>query len=315
VRDGGQHRRPEPQEDAMQFRLGNFRIAGSGAVSVAERLQLARYLVELQRHLAATDPCEREQIEARLRELKRPILPASDPACLIESLPAHSPDREWLREAFEAMDEAHREGGRVELQACEAAEGPEAPIVVAAFARGRHAEVRRGDFVCAGFALRRAPDAELEVFPRLYRAVCANGAISPAGVLPARASRAGGLRAELKAMLGRRALEADVAALREAARTPVRDPLELLRSSVPRVDQSMQRRVRRDLAHRVDPSLWDLLNAVTALARELESWSARLDLERDAGGLLAVLPRPAPAHPLGLALQPPRADERLELHA
>jgi len=308
----------------MQCRLGRFEVASSRGRADAARLQLAQYLIELQRHASAASAEDRAAIEQRLRQIRQTVLPDPTP-CLMESLPLESPDRPWLGEVLAALDDAQGGGARVELLACDAADGPEAPIVVAAVARDRSAEVRPRDIVCAGFAARRVPGGELEVFPRLYRVACANGAIWHHGTLPARASQPGGLRAELATMLGRPALEAEVAWLREAAAMPVADPVELLQkaqvSAV--VIRQLQPAIDRLDVTGGSPAmdglrahmLWEFVNIVTAHARRLRDWSARLDLERRAGGMLAVLRRPQPAHPLGLALQPPCDGEPIEVHA
>jgi hypothetical protein len=303
----------------MQFQLGRFR--GAVIHSSPELMDLLAAGVAGMDSQQAPSTMLSVIASLSVAPVKHEKLPD-----LLESLPRDSADRDWLAPTLEALEEADAGGAGIALLACEAATGPEAPFVVAATALHHHAKVRKDDIVCSGFALRRRPNSGLELFPRFYRVMCANGVIRKAGCLAAGELRPEGVRAALANLLGRRALNAEVEQLALAARQPVDDPVEFLMRA--EAVGARQRLVelwerRRETVDRNrggfergrDRTLWDLLNVLTASARHQRDWSRRLDEEQQAGGVLALLERLPPQRPVGLALQPPRTEEHLAAHA
>lgn len=212
---------------------------------------------------------------------------AADDPCLLAALPEGSPAHAWLTEVAQALRSAERDGARVQLLACEADAGPSPPYLVAATALGRRSEVRRGDSVCAGFALRADPQGGLSVMPRVYRVECTNGSIRFAGHLQAVDVRPGEVRQAVEDALSQRVLDAELAALQQAAERRVPDALRLLALARVRLEH---RRALEEFRLAGDPSAWGLVNAVTATARGERDWRRRLDAEQDAGGILARLP-------------------------
>jgi hypothetical protein len=289
----------------MQYRLGKFR--GSSVALMPDMMDL------LSAGVAGMDERgAQERLLLMIERMSDISGPGRNQPCLLESLPADSPDRAWLEPTLEALEQAQAQGAGISLLACEAEQGPSAPFVVAAVALRRHAPARKGDLVCAGFALRRRPDAGVELFPRLYRVACANGSIRHAGSYMAGELEPARVRAEVLDLLGRRALDSEVERLRAAAAEPVQDPAELLMAAA---SEAIRARARAIYERQADRSYWGLINAITSAARNQRDWSQRLDEERGAGGLLTRLEGLPPQRPVGVALQPPASSEHLAAHA
>jgi hypothetical protein len=173
-------------------------------------------------------------------------------------------------------------------------------------------EVRRGDAVCAGFALRCDPEGGLSIAPRVHRVECSNGVIRQLGTLPAAQIRPGDVRKAVEDALSRRVLEEELRHLQAAAMQPVHEPADWLHLAHVRTPEPQ---TRREFERAGDRTAWGLINAVTAIARSASSWQERLDAEEDAGGILALVGRrPSPA-PRAVALQQPRDETHLSLHA
>lgn len=288
----------------MQFRLGSFEVHGAQLV-----VRLVRLLERQRRMREAT----REGLAGRPEPVERLSAdppPAARPPCLLEACPEGHPDHEWLVQAHAALGDTQALG--TELQACEAEPGPDAPFTLVATAWRTRGEVRRDDVVQAGFVLQRTPDSALRLQPRLFRISCANGAVAPAGVGEAHEIAPSDLRAAISDMLSHRKLEAEVARLALAAARTVEDPVEaLLRART----ASNAAQVLREFERGRDPSYWGLINAITAVARATPDWHRRIEQERDAGGILALLEHDPGSRRAGHALQVPRTDERLAVHA
>lgn len=271
----------------MEFRLGSF------GVLAARRVAWQR--AAMRRHNRS--PAARGSDDAEL-------------PCLLHACPPGHADHEWLKAAHAALEDARPVD--VRLLACQAASGPDAPLTLVAVALGVRSEVRRGDVVQGGFAVTRTEDRGLELLPRLFRVCCTNGSVTLARVSPSHAIDASGLRAGIAETLSQRFVDAEVSRLVRAADVDVRDPVDVLRRAHVIADIEA---IRSEFERQAARSLYDLINAVTAVARGTRDWVRRLEEEGDAGGLLALLERGPDQHPRGLALQPPRAEERLAVHA
>lgn len=181
-------------------------------------------------------------------------------------------------------------GVDVRIETCDWSQGD---LFLAACAPSLAAEVREGDWLYGGIALSNSESSttSLEVMPRIYRAVCANGAMTQEAEaegfeirkIPEHTPVAGDVpRAEFGERLARAfdlafrpdRVEHEAAVDRAAAASTLTSPFEHLEHLVAR---GLLRHEERDLAQRLfevgdDASLYGLANAVTAAAHR-----ARLD--------------------------------------
>jgi hypothetical protein len=168
-------------------------------------------------------------------------------------------------------------------------------------------EVRAGDKLQGGVAL-RATGEEVWVHPYVFRLVCRNGAIM-AHALQTRHiegcefTTAEGLSVELRtavrACCGADAFQAAVTAMRSAQEREADLFLNLL-PHLSRMPSAMVGQIFGEVTQRFtrerDRSLFGLMNAVTAVARDTEDAELRWRLEELGGGIPAgrtPVPRPA----------------------
>ncbi|TAH36405.1 MAG: hypothetical protein EYC70_11440 [Planctomycetota bacterium] len=215
-----------------------------------------------------------ESLPQRLTEI-----PAPD---LFHALEDWQADRPWALELHSTLWQLELEGAGPYLLDCDWNNDPPGHLVVVGVAQSAVAEVRVGDVVHAGFVAARIGDQAPAVWQRSYRRVCANGTLADLQHSTLVAGESG-LGAAVHACLGREAFHAQVARYRAAAQETVEDPLlRLRRADVPIPRETVLLNFRRG----GDASLWGLVNAVTAAARELPDWPARLAAERSAMSLL-----------------------------
>lgn len=312
----------------MQFRLGSFRVEPLGSL-LQELLQvLADHHLRggtAHRHPPGTNELDpRLHLALSVDEARRRETESSEAPCLLERLPPGSPERGWLGETHEAMQETASGRARIQLDACDAEPGPRRPIVVSFCARGVSTDVRQGDTVCAGVALRADPDGGLQLSPRVYRVRCANGLVSESGTLAVREATPGAIRAAVRELLGRRVLEEQVEPLRAAAALPVDEATvqreialfaRLVQATALHSLELREAQMRAEYERAGDRTAWGLVNALTAVARSQRDWSRRLREEREAGGVLARLLGRQPRRSVGVALDPPRVAEFTAAHA
>lgn len=159
------------------------------------------------------------------------------------------------------------------------------------------ASIRPRDESCGGFAAVRDRQGDVEILPRIYRQVCTNGAVmmthTGAGIL----HETGSVRDAVNACLSGATTTAAFDVLRRAARTPVSDPIALLRRA--RVDAPAAE-IWRD-REEADDSVFGVVNALTASARREPRFARRLDIERGAARVLAAAGLAGRAGPAGHA--------------
>lgn len=218
-----------------------------------------------------------EQVVRRVSMARAQALRAPD---LLQSSEAHRDG--WLWELHEAILELNPSRHLPRLVHCERREnmrarGDDGGHVALAFVHRTPARtVRVGDEILGGFAVLRAGDGELSIWPRVHRVICSNGAALFTGRATEALATTGGLNQALGFCLSPERLAEGCQLLQEAARTSAPDPVALLEAAV-----------GRDLAERVwsrreehDASVFGVLNALTAHARERPEFVQRLELER-----------------------------------
>lgn len=242
---------------------------------------------------------------------------------LLEALGQAHPDRSWVESVRDRMESLKRRGLGVRLLACEHEEGPDGFLTIAASAPDLKLEVLPGDWMQVGFAVMRDGSGPVRAWPRLLREVCANGSLVCVGELE-RHEGAEGTGEAIERFLDPARYEAAVEAFRAARATAVPDPREYLDEMgwIGSEDLIALRRQQRaefeaytaELEARLpeievrfeeegDGSLYGLVNALTATARDVDDWPERLALEELAGSL-AVLRRPVPRRSGGAVLTP-----------
>jgi len=229
---------------------------------------------------------------------------------LLEVLESGHPDREWVV-GVESELRTLSERSEIRLLACEFRPGPDGFLAIAATSPSLCAEVRRGDQVMAGFAALRDREQPLRVVSRIFREVCANGSIVSTREEQLEGAASLTVPQRVRQCFERDRFLASVAVLRQAAAESVADPEEMME----RMSDEMMRLGRRgpefyELMKEVsaarwreeeDRTLYGLLNAVTATARDLPDFRDRLDLEELGGALARLAPgprhrRPDPEH-------------------
>jgi hypothetical protein len=235
------------------------------------------------------------------------------------------PATEQLRETFH--QEVTEAGGTVS----DIYQDPDCMFLRAVLPRA--AEVRPGDPVQGGVAMRVA-GPEILVHPYVFRQVCRNGAIVAQALGTERLERVeaeewmasapvaedvlAALRATVSACLGedvfmasRKQMRAAVAVEAEAGQ------ILTLMSHFPGLPQSLRRRLLADILNRFtregDSSVFGLMNAVTAVARDTRDPELRWRLEELGGGVPALLaPR---CRPDTCAALPSSAEEEPDLRS
>lgn len=198
---------------------------------------------------------------------------------LLEVLTPTDADWTWVNAVHEVMREHSRARELALLQCARDASG--AWTGVAVLDELQRANVRRGDAVLGGFAILR--DAHgLAVYPRVYRQVCANGAVAARVI--AVDVRTEGVSTEdaIRTCLSGAPFDAAVARFRAAAALQVDDDLRLLARAGLTRDPGEVLAAREDR----DPTVWGLVNALTALARRAPGLPERVGLERQVENLL-----------------------------
>lgn len=286
----------------MRYRLGSFEPR-PGSSDYA-------YLLENEDFRAPMTRALEEMLRVRLSPpATGDARPDSRPGRLnlLHALGRDHPDYPWVRAVHLRMRLLRRRGVRLRLLACEYEPGPDGFLTLAASAPDHRFEVFPGDWMEIGFAAMRDAKGSVRAWPRLLREVCANGSIVCAAEFEGHEGAAG-IGEAVERFLFPADYEAPVQGLRVARETTVEDPrayldelqrvdgfMDLLRRRTGRIEQ----RVRSD----GDPSLYGLMNAITAEARTLLDWRDRLDLE-ELAGRIAWLRRPVPSRPGGGVLIP-----------
>jgi hypothetical protein len=211
---------------------------------------------------------------------------------LLNVLPPHDPDRAWVVDTHAALTRvARRSGGPgPRLVDCRTVTGPKGGVVLAAIDERLSGAVRPGDTVCAGVVASRLGDEQVRVEPRLYRKLCANGAIIRVGTGEDQVAAGLDVGEAVEQCFAAGAFAETIARLTRAAVTPVSDPVTLLLQLALPVRVYEVLRARED----EDMSAFGWLNALTARARSERDPILRLSLERKAEELLqhAVLSDP-----------------------
>lgn len=252
----------------MEYRLGEFALGFDpirlfASMSRAERRPEVRDLVR--RH--------RERAHA---------------ADLLEESRLPDDDRRWLAALHDQLSPRR---GFVELEGLEF--DPESGAIALTMTdRSLSRDVRAGDDVVAGFAAARSPEGELRMWPRLYRLMCANGAILFIGTGRGEAVEAWNVASRVEGLLGDRPFEAATGLLVQAARSPLDDPLRMLARARARTPADV---VARAWPRTDDHTVYGLVNVVTAHARGEPDAARRFDLEKDAGRILQAVASPVGA--------------------
>lgn len=204
---------------------------------------------------------------------------------LLDVLPTADRDRGWVLDTLATMRGLRERFGAVQLLECRYDPRPDGSLTIAAHLQTARREVRRGDHVCAGFAVSRTGANDPQVLPRIYRPVCTNGAIAFSHLGEA-LDEAAPVDARILTAVGEATLMPTIARLRAAAEVDVHDPAALAKLA----------RVRTELDELLsefeaagDRTGWGMINAATALARRETNLPRRLELERDAERILAAL--------------------------
>lgn len=240
----------------------------------------------------------------RIRLSRAPRGPLPD---LLETLDARHPDRPWAEEVRDRLEGLHRDGLELRLLACEHEDGPDGFLTIAATAPSVRLEILPRDWMQVGFAAMREGEGVVQAWPRLLRQVCANGSIVCIEELE-RHEGAAGIGEAVGRFLEPALYEPAVHALREARATAVPDPREFF-DELRRIGGltttmlEYMATVVNNFEDGEDDSLYGLVNAVTATARDVDDWPDRLDLEEQAGRL-ALLRRPVPRRTGGATLVP-----------
>jgi hypothetical protein len=273
----------------MRYRLGEFQ-ARSGSSDYA---------------LLLDDPEFKEPMSKALEQMLQVRLSRSSaqrglPDLLPEVPPGHA-DEPWVRSVHEGL-EVLSESLEVRLLACEFEPGPNGFLCIAATSPSVAGEVRPEDWVQAGMAALRDGDHPVRISRRIFRPVCDNGSIVSVREFDDVMTRSAGVEAAVSLCFDRAEFGNSLEALREAAGLSIPDPRPMLDEMDYLDSRSLEEIMRRWWG--LEPktkTLWDLINHVTDVARDLPNWGDRFDLEEEAGRL-AKLRRPVPRLSPGKAL-------------
>jgi hypothetical protein len=286
----------------MRYRLGSFHPRpGSNAFtkllySDVYRAQLTHALEEMLRVRLSRHPGAgpEEGSDDDFTDLLRVLEPGD-------------PDYAWVHAAHDRLCRIERGGIRLRLLACEYEPGPRGLLTLAGSAPAVRLEVFPADAMQIGFAAQREGGSPVRVWPRLLREVCWNGSLVCFSELEGSVG-AVGLGNAIERCLTPSEYAPAIEDLRAARATTVEDPRAWLdemqrvrwsRGFVPPPPET----VERAYLEGGDDSLYGLINAVTATARDLPDWRDRLELEEWAGHM-ARLRRPVPSRSGGGVLIP-----------
>jgi hypothetical protein len=178
-------------------------------------------------------------------------------------------------------------------------------------------EVGPKDPVQGGVAL-RAQQGEAWVHPYLFRQVCKNGAITAQSLegrhvlgldLPDPEIVWPELREAIQACASPDAFEFGVTRMRSAQQAAC-DMALMLVPTLRHLPQSIASQILRQFVGSGDRSMFGMVNAITATARETRDPQLRWDLEELGGGVLAGLDPSPPNRDLAAARRPAFALER-----
>ena len=256
----------------MRYRLGEFAVDPPPAWHGTSRTAFRRAMRRMETTVTWTTT--------------EPAAPAPD---LLEALPRGGADRGWLEALRDVLD-THGVGSRgLHLSCCDHDEAHGGgTLSIAAVQPWLRAEVQVGDVVQAGFVISSPRVGEVSIAPRLFRVLCANGAITDHGTGAEQHCDPLLVGQAAEACLSSAFFEGEVAQLRHAAEVTIENPEAALLEAGTR---SQWAEVRDEHARAGDPSAWGLINAVTATARSAPTWAERLRREGDAADILAWLAR------------------------
>lgn len=222
----------------------------------------------------------------RLHGLRRGgASPGRERPDLLEALPGGSSDRAWVAQAAEALEARRRRSRHLALLRCEWERDGGPFVAISAHDPSLGGAVRLRDTVSAGFVAIR-DGGGLRVLPRIYRKICANGAVVFLREGKEALATEGNVGAAIEACFGQRDFEEVVRTFRRAARTPLPDPAALLaRARAASPPAEVLARFERE----GDRTAWGLINAATAAAREEPDFRLRVERERDAERILRAL--------------------------
>lgn len=270
--------RPRPGSSDFEHLLGDEHMGGPMTRALEEMLQV---------------------------RLSMPVpTPLAQPDLLAALEPTH-PDRAWVDEIHDRLSRMERRGREFRLLACEYVPGPGGFLTLAASTPRPAFEVAPGDGFQIGFAAMRSGDARVRLWPRLLREVCTNGSLVAVGEFQHHDGAEGIGEAAERCFVAAQ-YEPVLRALEEARKTTVRSARETMDefqriAHRPELFRRYLARFQEQFEEAKDDSLYGLMNAVTATAREVDDWDERLDLEEFAGAL-ARLRRPVPSRSGGRTL-------------
>ena len=220
-----------------------------------------------------------------------------NPSDLLSEIKRGHTDEFWVRSVHDRLNELDR-SLEIRLLACEFEPGPDGFLCIAATSASVEGEVTPGDWVQAGMAALRDRDQPVRISQRIFRRVCANGAIVSVREIDYRSTEIANAGEVVGRCFHRGEFENSVQALREAAQIAVADPRRMLnevgmlpdpitREFMRRWTERTHGAIRQGLA---DRTLWDFMNDMTEVARDLPDWRDRLDLEETAGRLAKLRP-------------------------
>jgi hypothetical protein len=233
--------------------------------------------------------------------------------------PGH-PDRVWVTQVKDELEELSRRY-EIRLLACEYEPGPDGFIAIAGTSPSISADVREHDPVMAGFVALRDRDQPLKVVSRIFRVVCQNGSI-----LSAHEDEVDGgytVEERVQRCFDRDRFVRAVKMLREAAAREIQHPQEMMDEmwhmyrqgpeagqvihdayaemmgasgvtpeSIQAMKEAYQLLVHEHWNADGDHTVYGLMNAVTATARDQDDFRRRLDLEELGGSLARLDPGP-----------------------
>ena len=219
---------------------------------------------------------------------------------LLQELPAGHGDSGWVASIHETLLEL-RERIHIQLLACEYVPSPHGFLCIAATSASVNGEVCLGDVVRAGFVALRARGT-VRVAPRVFRVIGGSGTLDVIEEETLGSDRvAETVRDSFEAARFSRVVQA-LSETTIARGVPFDELLEALADRYGEPGDSGVSWMR-DAVDALDalehPRLWDQINALNEVARDLEDWRDRLELEAVAGSLARLqhppLRRRAPA--------------------
>jgi hypothetical protein len=232
---------------------------------------------------------------------------------LLEKLGTAHRDKPWVEAVYQRMNRLRGDQLDLRLLACEYEADPDGFLTIAVSAPATRIEVFPDDWMQVGFAAMREGYGSVRAWPRLLREVCQNGSLVCVSELASHEGGAG-IGDAIETFLSPGHYESAIRELQETKLTTVHDPSEFL-DEIQRamevfglplsdlLERAAERFQDGEDGDDVDDSLYGLVNAVTATARDLSDWRERLALEEMAGWLVR-LRRPVPSRSGGAMLIP-----------